>query len=900
MRRLCFSKILLLILAGFVYGKEPDSVCFYYHHNPPEEMFYLCDWVVLDQDNPPFDKKYSKVFGYVSLEEGETYRNYYKKIKKDWILGKNKFWKTVVLDLRKKEYQDFLIRDVFSKMERFDGFFLDTIDSYQLVLNRKDWKSYEKAVVQFIKRLKKRFPDKKIVINRGFEIFEQVKNYIDGFTVESLFRGINVEGKGEYIKVPSEERKWLIRRLEKIKKAGLPVIVIDYLPPDRREEAVKLAEKIKSMGFIPWIADRELSSFGVSTFNFIPRKILLIYDSSVCEDVVDCSVHRLASLIVEYLGFVPDLKDINDLPDGYTVDRYAGIIVWTEKDVVENYRRFYRWILSKIREGNKVLFLGSFGFPRDDSFLMPLGLYSEKNKALPLSPVKLIKKSRIFDFEAEPSVQPSDRLIKLISGKPLLIAKNSAGQEFVPAAVTQWGGYLIDGTVLRQEVDDLWAVNPFKLFKKALRLPDIPAPDTTTENGNRILFVHIDGDGFMERAEWDQNLFASQVLEEEIFKVFDIPHTVSVIEGEIAPWGLYPELSDKLESIARQIFSLSNVEAGSHTFSHPFKWKKLYRGEYKKGYNLPIKNYRFSLEREIKGSVDYINKRLLPEGKKVKVFQWSGDCLPPWQAVAMTYKMGLLNINGGDTTITNEHPYLSYISPMGINRNGYFQVYAAVQNENIYTNEWTGPYYGYINVIQTFKLTENPRRLKPINVYYHFYSGSKTASLNALKRVYKWALSQKVTPMYTSQWIRRVLDFRNVAVGYDEAGYIIRTDGSIRTLRIDRLLYPDMNVSRGIVGFKEEKGKVYIHLDGSGRYYLKLTEKRNREIPHIVDFNGLIRKHNKNSLTLYSYIKPELTVYLPEKCFLKAEDVEQQEKKGNYLHLTFRKKGELNIEWKCR
>jgi len=28
-------------------------------------------------------------------------------------------------------------------------------------------------------------------------------------------------------------------------------------------------------------------------------------------------------------------------------------------------------------------------------------------------------------------------------------------------------------------------------------------------------------------------------------------------------------------------------------------------------------------------------------------------------------------------------------------------------NENIFTNLWKGPFWGYINVMQTFELTEN-------------------------------------------------------------------------------------------------------------------------------------------------------------------------------------------------
>ena len=52
-------------------------------------------------------------------------------------------------------------------------------------------------------------------------------------------------------------------------------------------------------------------------------------------------------------------------------------------------------------------------------------------------------------------------------------------------------------------------------------------------------------------------------------------------------------------------------------------------------------------------------------------------------------------------------------------------------NENVYTNDWTGPFYGFRDVIDTFRMTGEPRRLKPINLYYHTYSASKVAALKA-------------------------------------------------------------------------------------------------------------------------------------------------------------------------
>jgi hypothetical protein len=93
-----------------------------------------------------------------------------------------------------------------------------------------------------------------------------------------------------------------------------------------------------------------------------------------------------------------------------------------------------------------------------------------------------------------------------------------------------------------------------------------------------------------------------------------------------------------------------------------------------------------------------------------------------------------------------------------------YQVYAPIQNEMVFTNEWRGPYYGFREVISSFQLTELPRRLKPINIYFHFYSGSKIGSLKALRQVFDWALSQDVVSVYASEYIRKVADFQDLTL----------------------------------------------------------------------------------------------------------------------------------------
>jgi hypothetical protein len=304
--------------------------------------------------------------------------------------------------------------------------------------------------------------------------------------------------------------------------------------------------------------------------------------------------------------------------------------------------------------------------------------------------------------------------------------------------------------------------------------------------------------------------------------------------------GLYPKLSPRLEAIARKMFALPYVELGTHTYSHPFDWSRTVQGKASadptkddKGggdtaFALSIPGYQFSLDREIGGSIRYINEHLAPPGKRVKIVQWSGDCQPPDVAVRMAWQAGVVNINGGDTTITRSSPSWTDIAPLGIDKGpGAYQVFAPNQNENVYTNDWTGPFYGFDRLIETLQMTENPYRFKPINLYYHMYSGTKLAALKALKKVYDYALSQPVFPIYSTEYVAKVLDFRDMAVARDvDAGdaWVVRGNGDLRELRWMAPGAPRLADAQGVVGYDRAAGGTYIHLDGGAARFALAPE----------------------------------------------------------------------------
>jgi hypothetical protein len=398
----------------------------------------------------------------------------------------------------------------------------------------------------------------------------------------------------------------------------------------------------------------------------------------------------------------------------------------------------------------------------------------------------------------------------------------------------------------------------------------MPAPNVTTENGRRLFMTHVDGDGFASRVEFPGADYSGEALYEQVFSRYKIPMTLSVIEGEVGPKGLYPQISPRLEEIARKMFALPYVEIGTHTYSHPFEWEdvdattgeRIDRGGGDTAFSLNIPNYKFNIDREITGSIDYINTRLAPPGKKTVILQWPGNCEPPAIVVRKTYAAGVQNINGGDTVITKSANSWTNIAPIGVDKGpGAYQVYAPNQDENVYTNDWLGPFYGFTRVLETFDLTDKPLRFKPIDIYYHMYSGTKVASLRALDQIFSTVLKEPVLPVRITDYTHKVLDWHNFAVARaiapagaarsPDSNWIVRGDGEVRELRAPPGSVPDLRASAGVTGYDVGADGTYIHFaDGAASFAITqadAAQTANAQLPYIAVANGYVRQFKRTA-----------------------------------------------------
>lgn len=851
---------LVLSVASLPSAAAP-AVALHYGKAPPLEALSVYDIIVVDPDHVPdpgvLQRQRSTLFAYVSLGEVHPGRAYAKIIPAAWQRGENPAWKSTLIDVSQPGYAAFFADRVIAPLWRkgYRGFFLDTLDSYQLIPGG-DAKAMQRGLIDAIRTLHRQFPGIRLIANRGFELLPEIADHFEMVAAESLFRGYR-PGTGDYVEVGAADRTWLLTQLLRARdEFKRPVLVIDYAPPADRALARETARRIAELGFTPWVSDGGLETIGIGAWEILPRRVAVFYDPGESPVPDRSSPGRYLAMPLEYLGFVPEFHSLAEPLPELSAATHAGAVIWPIRTLADD-GALVAWLVQLADRGVPVALFSQFGFSFDADRLARFGLTATPpaTRTSPIGALRIAERDPMLGFESQPRpVRASLQPVRLTAGdaaRPLLTLHDDRQQRYTAAALTPWGGYVLDPFVVTELPGGEQArliVDPFEFLRAALRLPELPVPDLTTENGRRLAFIHIDGDGFPSRGEFSGNVappFAGAVLRDEVLKRYRLPTTVSVIEGEIAPHGLYPQLAPELEAIAREIFALPYVDIASHTYSHPFRWYRAAggdkRGDEDEAYHLALPDYQFNLQREIDGSVDYIEKRLAPPGKAARVFLWSGDAEPTAQALALADRRGLFNMNGGNTVISRQYPSLGAVSPSGVMRDGHFQTFAPMMNENVYTNLWTGPFYGYQRVIETFELTDRPRRLKPINVYYHAYSASKKASLSALHTVYDWLLKAEPHFIQAADYIAKARDFQSLSLARsttDARRWRVSGGSALRTLRVaERLGHVEPGRSPQVAGERPGSDGYYLHL-AAGEAEFRLGAPAGQTSPGLHDANA--------------------------------------------------------------
>ena len=253
------------------------AVAFFYGDKVPAGALSGFDVVVVEPDSG-FDPatqhdRHTAWFAYVSVGEVTPQRQYYAAMPKEWLAGNNPAWESKVVDQDAPGWPAFYVKQVIAPLWRqgYRGFFLDTLDSYQLIARTgADRERQQAGLVAVIRAIKKRYPRARLMFNRGFEILPQVHDLVYAVAFESLYSGWD-QANQRYTTVPQADRDWLLGQARIVSdRYALPVIAIDYCAPGDEQCTRDTVQKICKDGLLPYVADGALQTVGVGRAGICP------------------------------------------------------------------------------------------------------------------------------------------------------------------------------------------------------------------------------------------------------------------------------------------------------------------------------------------------------------------------------------------------------------------------------------------------------------------------------------------------------------------------------------------------------------------------------------------------------------------------------------------------------
>ncbi|MFH2202684.1 MAG: hypothetical protein ABIJ96_06195 [Elusimicrobiota bacterium] len=581
-----------------------------------------------------------------------------------------------------------------------------------------------------------------------------------------------------------------------------------------------------------------------SSWDPVPRRILALHNPPAGVDAARAPafhpLHLHAELPLNYLGMEVEYVDASrPLPDVGDLADVRGIITWfSAPKAFADPSPVCRWLSKAMARGIRVALLGELGLysteypyqlsPACAAALRTMGLEANGNAHVSPLAVSISSSSSLLGFERRPDLSEMGHvpLIKPLAGARVhmqLALLDSSQETTAPVLLSRAGGVALHPFVLYankqlKPAQLRWVIDPFKFFEEAFGLAGLPRPDATTLSGRRVFFSHINGDGFYNPSEIERQKLSAELFFSDIIERYPAsPVTVALVAGYF-DMQLYND-SASIE-LARRMLGRAHVEPAAHGYAQPLVWNE-------DKVALQIPRYSMDVRKEIVGSARMIEKIILPGGGRVGLFQWTGDCLPAENDILIAENANLLHINGGGGRYDRRHPSYAYLYPLGRRIGKVRQIYAAQFNENNYTGGGTARAYGYRDVIETFKRTGSSRRVKPVNIHAQIYSAQKFAALKALRQVVDWALSQPLTPVFTSRYVRSARAFYDMRVSRRGLRRFLLAGGQdLRTVRFDDIAgVPDLRASRGVIGYRREGGSLYVALDESDRREIVLADR---------------------------------------------------------------------------
>lgn len=179
------------------------------------------------------------VYSYLNVGSIETNRDYFSKYK-DLCLFKYENWPDEYwVDVTQKRWQEFtgsgLVDRILANDPKVDGLFLDNLDIYYQVQEKKKYRSMKDDVYSALINILEDYREAGLpVLVNGADTFvsrlieEEQEDLIRGVNQETVFSRIRDYDKDRFGKQPKGETEYYTEYLETCTEAGLDVFLLEY------------------------------------------------------------------------------------------------------------------------------------------------------------------------------------------------------------------------------------------------------------------------------------------------------------------------------------------------------------------------------------------------------------------------------------------------------------------------------------------------------------------------------------------------------------------------------------------------------------------------------------------------------------------------------------------------
>lgn len=255
------KKVLLFFaLMSALCGEEKKWVVFY-GDQAPVEAFNPFQVIVLEPEShvevKALRERNKTLLGYLSLGEIEKERFFYEEAKKEGLLGKeNTYWKgSYFVDITNRKWRKLVIEELIPRIlhKGFSGLFLDTLD------NTLSTKETREAAIELVKTIRLHYPEILLMVNRGYELFEEIGKEVDILLAEDLLTLYDFEKKEYRLKNEEDvQRDVAVLNAIREKFPKLQFFSLDFWNPEDKAGIESLYERAKELNFNPYVSTIDL------------------------------------------------------------------------------------------------------------------------------------------------------------------------------------------------------------------------------------------------------------------------------------------------------------------------------------------------------------------------------------------------------------------------------------------------------------------------------------------------------------------------------------------------------------------------------------------------------------------------------------------------------------------